>query len=359
LINPAQHSVYLATIHGSGGAKSINSHSYTMKATNQPLASELPRSINDLETIKVTLSSSLTPLEKAAVSRTYDARPKRIIKQTEWYKEHNVRYERFKMDSTLNVDDPNIKLPLYETDADFCITEPRQSDPSKFPFFFILIVESTPNLRQVSENIHIVERKAYLMDHDQRVNVEDVVKDKIDKVVAQKSGEFYSDYEKTYIVDAFPELFPYGRGSLDEMTDHSWSLESFIRHVLQLSHQSFSRHYSFMLIMFDILSRHRGANGLYLRTTRSPDIALSALKCTKENLEIQLNYRKQLLLSLRANKPPPQKPEFDQDVFNLQCGVKSGQAAMWGTSDERMCARTKAFSMQAKLGAVNIFLTMV
>ena len=67
LINPAQHSVYLATIHGSGGAKSINSHSYTMRATKQPLAAELPRSINDLETIKVTLSSSLTPLQKADI----------------------------------------------------------------------------------------------------------------------------------------------------------------------------------------------------------------------------------------------------------------------------------------------------
>jgi len=77
----------------------------------------------------------------------------------------------------------------------------------------------------------------------------------------------------------------------------------------------------------------------------------------KEALETQLTYRKAVMDNLRANRPPPTKPAFDQDVFNLTCGVRSGQGAMFGTGDERLCARTKAFSMQAQLGAVSIFFT--
>jgi hypothetical protein len=195
------------------------------------------------------------------------------------------------------------------------------------------------------------------MDQHQRVDVEEVVKDKIDKVVATRSKEFYSDFDKTYLVDAFPELFPYGRGGLDEDRDKSWCLERQVRHVLELSNRSFSKHYSFILVMFDIISRQRGIRSVYLRATRSPELAISALKVQKEALETQLTYRKAVMDNLRSNRPPPVKPAFDQDVFNLMCGVRSGQGAMFGTGDERLCARTKAFSMQAQLGAVSIFFT--
>jgi hypothetical protein len=210
---------------------------------------------------------------------------------------------------------------------------------------------------KASESPILIVKQSFLMDQHQRVDVEDVVKDKIDKIVATRSSDFYSDFEKTYIVDAFPELFPFGRGGLDEDRDKPWSLEKQVRHLLDLSSRTFSKHYSFMLVMMDIISRHRGIRSVYLRTTRAPVLSISALKVQRESLEIQMTYRKAVMDNLRANRPPPDKPEFDQDVFNLMCGVRSGQGAMFGTGDERLAARTKAFSMQAQLGAVSIFFT--
>jgi len=129
LINPAQSSVFLSTIHGSGSASVLKSHAYLMRAAPQPLACQLPRKIFELETIQVTIASSLTPPQKAKVARSYNARPNRLASQTDWYKKNNKRYSRFPKGHFLTLEEDDFVLPLRTTDANFSVDGTRHCEP--------------------------------------------------------------------------------------------------------------------------------------------------------------------------------------------------------------------------------------
>jgi hypothetical protein len=129
LINPAQSSVFLSTIHGTGSAKVIKSHAYLMRAAPQPLACSLPRKIYDMETIQVTIASNMTPMAKAKVARSYNARPSRLAAQTDWYKEHNSRYARFPKGHFLTLEEDDFVLPLRTTDVTFGVDATRHCEP--------------------------------------------------------------------------------------------------------------------------------------------------------------------------------------------------------------------------------------
>lgn len=146
-----------------------------------------------------------------------------------------------------------------------------------------------------------------------------------------KCGAFARMYVKSSWARSFPNLFLFGRGGPNEIGLKGISLETYVRHVLQLSHRSFARSHEFVCVGFDVLRSSAGHIPANVRATANPDDIASV---TEDDL------RAGIALTVR------QAQGEDVDFSILPTGVrkflnvlKTGRRHMTGTSDEAASAR--------------------
>ena len=96
--------------------------------------------------------------------------------------------------------------------------------------------------------------------------------------VCTGGGGLADEYAPEHLGNAFPTLFPFGKGLLaDPSRKKSLSWERHIVWQLKQSHQMFGRHEIYLFVVFNILQRRRICLGARLMTRRSDAVQVSQL----------------------------------------------------------------------------------
>jgi hypothetical protein len=177
-------------------------------------------------------------------------------------------------------------------------------------------------------------------------------------VVVYRSSDILSDFDPSFWVQSFCDLFPFGRGGLDEKRAVTIGLEEFVRYCLRLSSRAFAQHNSFLHVAFDVIARHRAMNAVYVHAKLSPSLAESAATADRDALLEHCKYKQARLDAIQKGLPSPRAPPFNQAVHDLYAGISTGMRAYWGSNEEKAEARANLQSMTLFFGQPTIFFTI-
>jgi hypothetical protein len=177
-------------------------------------------------------------------------------------------------------------------------------------------------------------------------------------VQVQKSNNYLSDFDDTYWIKSFAELFPFGRGGFDEKRKIGMSLHYYVNRLLMSSRRNFAQHFSFGMVAFDVISRHRAFSRLYYRIQTTPSIATKSFSIDPEQLKTVLKYNDELKNAYSTYSRPPIPPDSISNVSALKNGIAVAEGAMWGTREEHKKAQRQALAMTLTLGQPHLMLTL-
>lgn len=177
-------------------------------------------------------------------------------------------------------------------------------------------------------------------------------------VVVRRSSAIISDFDKSFWVNAFVELFPFGRGGFDEPRSVGIALGPFIGYCLRLSSRRHAEHHSFTLVAFDVLVRHESMNAVYLRAKMSPATVSTAASVGRAELVQHLESQEARLKRLATSRCTDLRPQTDPHIRNLYSFITTGMSAFYGSNEERVRARSDLLVMQLVYGQPSIFFTM-
>jgi hypothetical protein len=312
MMNLAQSNSFVMTVIG-GYNRKMSSHAYSFLSKPTVPAAMLPRDILATGEIKVGIGGCLTAYQKMVLRKKFSVRVDRLRSLGQFYKNWNHLYENVEMNSLndeLENIDSHIVQELFE----------NEMNNDRF----------TPYDQQ---NRHSEQMEDVVDEKSQQVRLS-VITDN-STIGVWRSGELLSDYKKNYWTYSFCELFPFGKGGLEEKRKVTIGLHAYLMNCLRLSSRRFAMHESFPLVAFDVIARHNSMSAVFLRTQISPELAMQASKVTSAQFEAQLNYQEEFLNARKKGKPLPSQPEFCKSVFNLQCGIETGLKAYWGSNQER------------------------
>lgn len=341
---------------------------------------------------------AMTTSQKAATRKKYDVRVRRIQGQLEWYQQNNHLYAEVNMladwnqaineartrvvvdetvselDSTddrsyntpdiSNLHQENEIGPLNSTervDNDDLLHSHMQTGPQLLDCSAWRHNTPAPTFHAVSTSEETLESSATGLVSDQRsMDTESAIQIALKKqnVVVYRSTGIMSDFDPAFWSYAFCELFPYGRGGLDEPRDVPISIIEFIRYCMRLSSRKHSRHRSFAMVGFDVVARHNVFQTIYIRARMAPDAMMRAARISRDSLEQYVEYKQQRIAAISESKPLPSEPNLDPHINELYSNISAGMRAYWGSNEERASARTDLFSMQVELGQPTIFFTL-
>jgi hypothetical protein len=338
MMNLAQSNSFVTTVIG-GYNRKLSSHAYSFRSKPTVPAAMLPRDILGSGEIKVGIAGALTSPQKMLLKRKYCVRIPCLKKIGDFYSKWNRLYTNVKFDfmnpELENVDSHIVQKIFDEHDLDERVEQldqqPRHSEQK----------DDNSNERSSQTRVSVI------TEHEIGATLG-----------VWRSNEILSDYKPEYWTQTFCELFPFGRGGLEEKRTVKIGLKCYLQNLLRLSSRRFASHESFPLVAFDVLCRHHAMSAIYLRTQVSPNIALNAFKVTKEKLAAQMKYQEDFREARRKKKPLPTQPNFCKDVFDLQTGIETGLKAYWGSNQERQKARVNVFSMCHLLGPPHIMFTI-
>lgn len=174
-------------------------------------------------------------------------------------------------------------------------------------------------------------------------------------MVVWRSSGILSNFDPAYWAYAFCELFPFGRGSLQEPRSIRISAAEHLRYCLRLSHRLHASHPSLLLVVFDVLARHQSARAVYLRDRLAPHVLSSTAKVDRSELLSHVEYMEQRLNAINRRQHLPDPPPRCQAVRSFFSSISTGLRAHWGSNEERVDARTDVLSMQLDAGQPSIF----
>jgi hypothetical protein len=177
-------------------------------------------------------------------------------------------------------------------------------------------------------------------------------------IVVERSNQIISSTSPEYWMYAYPDLFPYGRGSLSEKRETKITLERWILRCLKLSTLQFAKHKSFAMMAFDILSRKRGMSSVYVKAQLNPQQVASFASITRDDLELQMNYDRQCRQADHSQVPRLPPPDSCKAAYSLGQHIDVGMRAMWGTANERQLERRRLTAMDMAFGCAAIFFTI-
>ncbi|KAF1793289.1 hypothetical protein GQ600_2610 [Phytophthora cactorum] len=171
----------------------------------------------------------------------------------------------------------------------------------------------------------------------------------------RRSSSIISDFDKPFWVHAFVELFPFGRGGLDERRKIDIGVEEYIRYCLRLSSRRRATHHAFTLVAFDVLARHHAMQAIYLRARLSPSSVATSAAVRREELLEHLKQREDRLRNIASNRTVGAAPRSGESIRNLYSFITTGMRAHYGSNEERSRARSDLLSMQLAYGQPSIF----
>jgi hypothetical protein len=324
MLNPLQISVNISTVRG-GLLTAIKSHSYFLIANPGPPTTLLPRDISD--TFRVTISGALTNQQKAMVKKSYECRKQRLDDQFNWYKRNNKHYQNLQYNSS------NIQpLTIEETSETIEIEQNHNRNATNDKPMLENIIHYQSSLLQKT-NVSIQDYGT----GNNHVNV-------------SMSNQYFSPHKKDYFTKGFPELFPYGRGGLEEPRRKHLTMTQFHRNNLKLSSRLFQTHQTYSMVIFDILSKMRGRSRSYLSFCLDAKLGQDIMQITKEDLELQLKYQELRKSSIQKGTTMPPKPS--NLAHKMTSKIEYSMGAMLGTNQERQEGRKDLMAYCTQFGQI-------
>lgn len=205
------------------------------------------------------------------------------------------------------------------------------------------------------------ESVSFHIDIISRTSVE-ALKTAIETVLVRNNGEFVSDYDKEYFAIAFPDLFSYGHGHPGTERIIPVSLEECCQYYARLHQRNFSQHPTFIFIAFDVCGRRRVATSTTVRARFRPGELESIGTVTKEEFAMALQRKRRRRLDALCGCSLQRVAEGERNRSKSELllrHVTVSQRRMWGSNEERMTYRRKAFSIDCffKTGALFVTIT--
>lgn len=363
MLNLAQPTKMLSVVRG-GRHTAIRAHAYYFRADPTTPAAMLPREVVSDGTIGVTIVGCMTPHQKAATFKRYNVRVQRLEDQMKWYKDNNILFKTVRtspsfttstsmfqtqviLDRSTETSDPVATAASDELDAAcsrFNAPDPahinvEKSDEQNEHYSTAILT----NFKNGTESQMI--QKAFSKKHK-------------NTVVVRRSSAIVSDFNTGFWTVAFVELFPFGRGGLDEPRELGIGLEEYLRYCLRLSSRRHARHHSFTLVAFDVLAGHKAMHAIYLRVKMSPVTIATATGVGRAELVQHLERQEDRLKNLATNTPVGGAPATEQNIRNLYSFITTGMRAHYGSNEERSRARSDLLAMQLVYGQLSIFFTL-
>lgn len=362
MLNLAQPTKMLAVVRG-GHHTAIRAHAYYFRADPAPPASLLPREVVADGTIGVTMVGFMTSKQKAATFKRYDVRVPRLVAQLKWYTENN---ELFKSRAVSVCPDLATRSAYQQTQVvlDRCheessapsTTVSQELDAACFRF-------NAPN--PAHSNVTDVDETQELCSAALLTNFADEsdshrARKVLEKqhVLVRRSSRIVSDFDNAFWVYAFVELFPFGRGGLDEPRPVKISLREYLRYCLRLSSHRHARHHSFTLVAFDVLARHESMKAVYLRARMSPAAVAEAAVVGRDALVRHLENEEARIKRLSTSAGVGSMQPTDESIRSLYSFISTGMSAHYGSNEERSRARSDLLAMQLAYGQPSLFFTM-
>ena len=211
----------------------------------------------------------------------------------------------------------------------------------------------------VTEEVTIRMEESVMVDTELTAAPGERAKEIGEKMIVRRSNILVPDHEKTLLARAFPELLPYGVGGPETPRAVAISRFEWAKHAIQLSHRRFARHAVFLFNTFDSESRRRALQACSLRCQRlSPQDNAAVARLTPDELKQTLAYQEKVRSAFRLGQQlPPEPPRIGAGQIMVST-VSSASSWMWGTNQERLVHRRRAWSMVNELGWPHLFLTI-
>ncbi|ETL80792.1 hypothetical protein L917_18739, partial [Phytophthora nicotianae] len=277
---------------------------------------------------------SMTPLQKTATFKKYEARVQRLLEQLQWYQNYNHLFKRVeasdaftksnvatetqvvldRTDGTAGGASPGNVVGLDEACRRFNAPAPPFADaaePDETEEITTVALVTDYNVGSDSQRVQaFIERQ---------------------NAIVRRSSSILSDFDPSFWVLVFVELNPFELPSA----------------VFSSSRQA-----------FDVLARHRSMQAVYLRAKMEPTVVGSRCDVDREELVAHLKRQEERLKLLSTNVIVRPCLQADQSIRNLYSFITTGMKASYGSNEERSQARSNLLYMQLQYGQPSIFFTL-
>ncbi|KAF4136742.1 hypothetical protein GN958_ATG14012 [Phytophthora infestans] len=389
MLNLSQPMHFISVVRG-GKHSSIRSHAYFFRADPAPPAEMLPRDVFIGRRGWCDYGRGYDDRSKSSNFKKYDVRLSRLREQLDWYKANNHLYKsvevkpewettiatirtRVVLDQAGDGNREHISSSNDQT-SDERLSPPAgsrtgisQAQRSK------VYIEGLMGLRNLTvqpggiTHLHLPMNRfpkkmrcVSKQPMDGHIDVPTGVQLALNnfRVVVYRSSSILSDFDSAFWTNSFSELFPYGRGGLEESRVIPISLLEFIRFCLRHSSRRFVQHRSFAMVAFDVLARHNALHPISIRARMLQGSMERSASVSREGLQNYVQYQQSRLKAIADQLPIPPAPEINRSVRELYGNFSTGTRSYWGCNDERTAARADLFLMQLKLGQPTIFFTI-
>jgi hypothetical protein len=210
MLNWAIPNVYLTSIAG-GRNMALRSYSYQLINSNGPIASQLPNDILSQGVMSVSIIGNMTNSQRTILGKRYEARSNHLLKSLKWFKQSgNHLYESIDIraiESHISRDSERVNTKIFREEGQFDETELDEA-MNRF------------NLRD--DNL----KAAASSDEQFMTSNPSVIVNTTPSTFVQieRSNNYISDFDATYWIHCFAELFPFGRGAYNEPRKENMSL---------------------------------------------------------------------------------------------------------------------------------------
>ncbi|KAF4128939.1 Helitron helicase-like domain at N-terminus [Phytophthora infestans] len=358
MLNLSQPMHFISVVRG-GKHSSIRSHAYFFRADPAPPAETLPRDVFSEGVVGVTMVGATTTDQKAATLKKYDVRA-RLREQLDWYKANNHLYKSVEVKPEWETTIVTIRTRVvldqagdgnreHISSSNDQTSDERLNPPAGSRTGIQSLYRGTdgsgkldratwrhnapaPAHESVSEEDEMCEQTADGWISDFRhIDVPTGVQlaSNNSRVVVYRSSSILSDFDSAFWTNSFSELFPYGRGGLEESRAIPISLLEFIRFCLRHSSRRFVQHRSLRLM-------HNALHTISIRARMLPGSMERSASVSREDLQNYVQYQQSRLKAIADQLPIPPAPEINRSVRELYNNISTGMRSYWGASSFQM-----------------------
>ena len=174
-------------------------------------------------------------------------------------------------------------------------------------------------------------------------------------VVYSAGGSLFQSWDMSTAANAYPRLFPFGRGCFDEAREVAVGAHEFVAHTLRLAPQQFAESDDWILHMFDVLNKARAHGSLSATLRSSATRANAAASVTVDDLRQACAHLEAVTDALKSGRPVPDAP--NTAAADLLSSLRSSRKQMFGTFEHALMNRHKVFACEHRFGAHHIWST--
>ena len=374
------------------GQKALSGHWYCTQLDTGEVASKmgfqghLPLALVNVP-LRAVLTGALTPAQRKLVLSSFEVRRAQVGELLDWYNVHNKHVRKATKSSTNLAD-----LPVRDTQPAAVVTcdwknagnelgcgaeaglgsaEEENHEASYNILATATITPAPVNPKDVLTSI--ATKVATLTESTPECASAAAAADpsgsttfhdrKYNNFHVSASNRLEKDWDKDFLVRAFIELFPFGRGGPDEQRLTHVSLAQCVQHYMRLSTGQFLGH-RFVLAAYGIIARSKAASTAFVKAKNrqgQEPYSEAFANLTPEQVATCASYLEECKAARKRNAKPPPLPAclasggIDKEFFD---NVRACCASMPHTHEAAGAARKDMYGFHYKFGKATLFVTI-